>query len=102
MEKLEVGGNKVLLWWGNILTKWANKCVNKGKKLVVTNPTCKFHSPWVLIINFTVNVNDKYTLTLQGDYKEKYKEKGDEENPITVDEMFMLIRDGRDKWYLKS
>jgi hypothetical protein len=102
MEKLEIGGNTFLRKVGTYLTKVGTKWVNKGNKLVATNPTCKLHSPYLLVINFTVNNTDKYTLTLQGDYKERYKEKGTEDNPITIDEMFILIRDKRSQWYKKD
>jgi hypothetical protein len=113
MEKLEIGGNSLLLRWGNYLTKVGKKYIRKGSKLVITNPTCKLHSPWLLIINFTVNNKDKYTLTLQGDYKEKYKTISnnikdedinveDVQNPITIDEMFILIRGKREEWFLKD
>ena len=69
----EIGGNSIKLWLGNKLAKWGERLITKGSKLIVSNPTCKLHSPYLLVINFTVNNTEKYTLTLQGDYKERYK-----------------------------
>ena len=102
MDKLEIGGNALFRKWGKYFTKLGIKYTKKGEKLIVTNPTCKLHNPYLLVINFTVNNTDKYTLSLQGNYKEKYKEKGTEDDPIPPKEMFMLIRDKQDKWYLKD
>ncbi len=102
MSKMEMGGNALFRRWGNYLTKVGSKYLKRGNKLIVTNPMCKLHSPYLLVINFTVNNTDKYTLTLQGNYKDVYKEKGNEEDPITVDEMFILIRDKQNMWYLKE
>ena len=73
MEKLEIGGNALFRKWGKYFTKIGVKYTKKGEKLIVTNPTCKLLNPYLLVINFTVNNTDKYTLSLQGNYKEKYK-----------------------------
>lgn len=54
------------------------------------------------MINFTVNNTKKYQLVLQGDYKNKYKELQDAENPIENREMFLLIRGAVKSWYLKE
>ena len=102
MDKLELGGNAMLLKLGTKLTKLGAKYTNKGNKLVVTNPSCKLHSPHLLVINFTVNNTDKYQLTLQGNYKEKYKETGKEDNPISSGEMFILIKEHNKEWFLKD
>jgi len=111
----EIGGNQIKLLLGNKLAKWGEKLITKGSKLVISNPTCKLHSPYLLVVNFTVNNTEKYTLTLQGDYKEKYKEISnslkdkdvdsveDVQDPITINEMFILILEHENikKWFLK-
>ena len=102
MDKIEIGGNSLLLRLGNYLTKLGTKYITKGNKLVITNPTCKLHSPWLMVVNFTVNGVDKYTITLQGKYKDKYKEKGNTENPISNEEMFMIIRGKKNQWFKKD
>jgi hypothetical protein len=102
MDKLEIGGNKLRLRWGNYLTRVGAKHISKGEVLTVTNPTSKLHSPYLLVINFTVNNTDKYMVALKGDYKERYKEQVDGKDPITVDEMHILIKDKRTEWFLKD
>ncbi len=111
----EIGGNSIKLWLGNKLAKWGERLITKGSKLIVSNPTCKLHSPYLLVINFTVNNTEKYTLTLQGDYKERYKlisnslkenevdSVEDVQDPITINEMFILIlhHENTKKWFLK-
>ena len=105
----EIGGNKFLLALGSRLTKIGNSLVNlgksyidKGTKTIISNPTCKLINPFTLIINFTVDNNTKHQLVLQGDYKNKYKEFQDSENPIDEKEMFMLIKGSTKNWYLKE
>lgn len=102
MDKLEIGGNKLRLRWGNYLTRIGAKHISKGEILTVTNPTSKLHSPYLLVINFTVNNTDKYMVALKGDYKEKYKEQVDGKDIISVDEMHILIKDKRAEWFLKD
>jgi hypothetical protein len=98
----EIGGNKFLLSLGNYLTNIGKRLIDKGTKTIISNPTCKLINPFTLIINFTVNNNTKYQLVLQGDYKNKYKEHQDSENPITNNEMFMVIKSHTKEWYLKD
>lgn len=98
----EIGGNKFLLLLGNFLTKIGKSYIEKGTKTIISNPTCKLINPFTLIVNFTVNNSIKYQLVLQGDYKNKYKELQDSENPITNNEMFILIKSHTKKWYLKD
>ena len=102
MEKLELGGNSILLKLGKKLTKMGAKYTERGSKIIVTNPKSKLHSPHLLTINFTVGNTDKYLLTLEGNYKEKYKERNEETDAIPIEEMFILIRDKQDKWFLKK
>ncbi len=98
----EIGGNKFLLSLGNYLTNIGKRLIDKGTKTIISNPTCKLINPFTLLINFTVNNNTKYQLVLQGDYKNKYKEHQDSENPITNNEMFMVIKSHTKEWYLKD
>lgn len=98
----EIGGNKFLLSLGNYLTNIGKRLIDKGTKTIISNPTCKLINPFTLIINFTVDNNTKYQLVLQGDYKNKYKEHQDSENPITNNEMFMVIKSHTKQWYLKD
>jgi hypothetical protein len=105
----EIGGNKLLLILGSRLNKLGNSILNlgkryteKGTKTIISNPSCKLINPFTLIINFTVDNNTKYQLVLQGDYKNKYKEHQDSENPITNNEMFILIKSHTKEWYLKD
>ncbi len=98
----EIGGNKFLLSLGNYLTNIGKRLIDKGTKTIISNPTCKLINPFTLLINFTVNNNTKYQLVLQGDYKNKYKEHQDSENPITNNEMFMIIKSHTKEWYLKD
>tara|TARA_R110002020_G_scaffold306368_1_gene522339 strand:+ start:914 stop:1255 length:342 start_codon:yes stop_codon:yes gene_type:complete len=107
----EIGGNKFKLWVGSKLSKIGNKLVKQGEKVVISNPTCRLYNPYLLGVNFTVNGTEKYTLSVQGDYKLKYKQlsalttkDGEILNPIPAEEMFMVILDdsNRKKWFLKS
>ena len=98
----EIGGNSLSLSLGNKLTKWGEQLIKKGKKTTLSNPTCKLLNPFTLVLNFTINNNTKAQLILQGDYKERYKEFGTDDNPVGVDEMFILITSNQQKWYLKG
>lgn len=111
-EKIEIGGNSLLLWYGRLLARFSkyyenrsNKLIARGEKTVITNPSCKFASAFALVINFTVNNTDKYQLVTQGDYKDSYKEYKDKErddSPLGVQEMFILIKEQQDMWFLKE
>jgi len=98
----EIGGNTTSLWLGNKLTKWGDRLIKKGKKTIISNPTCKLLNPFTLMLNFTIDNNTKFQLILQGDYKERYKDFGTEDNPIGADEMFILITSNQKKWFLKG
>jgi len=106
---IKIGGNNLQLWYGKILTRISKyyerrgeKLIAKGSKTIISNPTCKLCNAFTIIINFTVDNKKKYQLVLEGDYKKKYKEEGTEENPITNQEMFLLIRSNQDRWFLKE
>lgn len=105
---LTFGGNRFTLWYGKLLarigeryTTRGSKLITRGNKIIVTNPTSKLINPFTLMINFVVDKN-KYQLVLEGDFKEKYKEFGNEENPIGNNEMFMIIKDKQKNWFLKN
>jgi hypothetical protein len=105
----EIGGNSLTLWlgkkhvkWGERLSKKGERIIKRGSKTIISNPTSKLINPFTIILNFTVDTNVKYQLLLQGDYKIRYKESGTDENPITTNEMFMLIIGNSKKWFLKG
>ena len=98
----EIGGDSFSLWLGKKFGKWSERLIKKGKKTIISNPTCKLHSPFLLVLNFTVDTNTKYQLVLEGDYKERYKDYTTDENPIGADEMFILIVGNQRKWFLKG
>lgn len=102
METDKIGGNKFLLALGNRLSKWGKRLVDKGTETTISNPSCKFINPFTLLVNFTVDGNKKYQLLLQGQYKDKYKEFQDSENPISEQEMFIIIRSHVNSWFLKE
>lgn len=118
-SRIEIGGNSILLWYGNILiriskmfsklseryNKRGDKFIERGKKIIITNPKAVLYNPFTLIITFTVNNKDKYQLVTQGSYKEKYKEVSENDNvdnPLTNEEIFYIIRINQDKWFLKK
>jgi hypothetical protein len=108
MSEMTISGNTLTKRWGEYLTRIGERYIKKGRKYVklgsdinITNPTSRLLTPYILVVNFTVNFTEKYTITTQFDYKELYKIKGSEDNPITMDEMFKVITHRRDKWFLK-
>jgi hypothetical protein len=77
----EIGGSSFHLWRGKINTKISNffqkradKLIKKGTKTIISKPSCKFINHCTLLINFTVNNNEKYQLVHQGKFTPKYKE----------------------------
>lgn len=117
-SRIEIGGNSLLLWYGNSLIRMSkmfsrlserynnrgDEFIERGKKIIITNPKSVLYNPFTLIITFTVNNKDKYQLITQGFYKEKYKEvsENNDENPLTNQEIFEIIRINTDKWFLKK
>lgn len=99
---LKLGGNKFQYWLGKKIQKWSNRLIENGRYKVVTNPSCKLVNPFTLLINFTVDGNEKYQLILQGDYKKHYKESEDFTPDISEKEMFMLINEKQQSWFKKS
>lgn len=101
-SSLKLGGNKFQYWLGKKIQKWSNRLIENGRYKVVTNPSCKLVNPFTLLINFTVDGNEKYQLILQGDYKKHYKESEDSTPDISEKEMFMLINEKQQSWFKKS
>ena len=99
---LKVGGNKFKYWLGKKIQKLGNRLIERGKYKVVTNPSCKLVNPFTLLINFTVDGNEKYQVILQGDYKKHYKESEDYTPDISEREMLMLINQKQQAWFKKS
>ena len=105
---LRVGGNSIKVWFGEILEsigkrwlEWGSKIITNNKPKFVTNPSAKLFNPFILVVSFTVDTNQKYQIVLQGDYKEKYKECENGDINLSEIEMFRLIDISRDKWFLK-
>jgi hypothetical protein len=105
---LSVGGNTILVYIGIILsgvgkwlTDWGEHVIMKHKTKMVTNPSFSLINPFTLIINFTVDVNDKYQIILQGDYKENYKELQENNFNLTENELFIIINSNRNLWFKK-
>lgn len=99
---LKVGGNRFKYWLGKKIQKWGNRLIESGKYRVVTNPSCKLVNPFTLLINFTVDGNEKYQVILQGDYKKHYKESEDSTPDLSEREMLMLINQKQEAWFKKS
>ena len=106
---LRVGGNTIKVWFGEWLEKmgksineWGTKTVTNNKPKIVTNPSGKLYNPFILVISFTVDTNQKYQIVLEGDYKEKYKECVDGAIELSENEMFMIINSNQPKWFKKD
>ncbi len=106
---LRVGGNSIKVWFGEFLESIGRKILDMGSKIVsnnnpklVTNPSAKLFNPFLLVVSFTVDTNQKYQVVLQGDYKEKYKECEDGMVNLTEREMFMIINSSREIWFRKD
>lgn len=98
----EIGGSPFLLKMGQRFNRWGENLTKRGTRTVISNPTARLLGPFVLKIDFTVDTTKKYQLVIQGDYKSRYKDFGTEESPLTTNEMFMLIVQSQNKWYLKT
>lgn len=106
---LRVGGNSLKVWWGDLLNSIGESFSNKGNSIIinnkpkiVTNPSAKLWTPFILVVSFTVDVNQKYQIVLQGDYKEKYKECENGEINLTEEELFMIINSNQSDWFKKE
>jgi len=99
---LTIGGRPLIHWLGKKIHNLGLKMISNNKPKVVTNPTCKLVNPFTLLINFTVDGNEKYQLVIQGDYKKHYKESEDYIPDISEKEIFIIINGGKDNWYKKE
>lgn len=106
---LRVGGNSIKVWIGELLEKMGNNISKSGNRIItnnnpklVTNPTCKLYNPFILVVSFTVDTNQKYQVVLQGDYKEKYKESTDGNIDISENDLFMIINQNQKNWFKKD
>jgi len=86
----------------NYFSEQGNKIMQKNKDKIVSNPSAKLFNPFTVVINFTVDNNEKYQILLQGDYKQKYKESEDGTFNLTEVELFDFIESYRDKWFKKE
>jgi len=105
---LSVGGNSILVFLGKQITKLGTYLSEKGEKMVarnktkyVTNPTATLVNPFILIINFTVDINEKYHIVLQGDYKQNYKDSQDGAINLSEEDLFMIINNNQPLWFKK-
>jgi len=101
-DKLYYGGNKFYFWLGNLLKKYSDSLIRKGKVKIITNPTAKLVNPFTIIINFVVDGNEKCQLVMQGDYKDKYRESDDGVPNIGEHELLLTINSYSEKWYKKE
>lgn len=108
-SKLYIRGNVLKFKIGELFLKISNffsiqgdKIIQKNKEKIVTNPTAKLFNPFTMVINFTVDNNEKYQILLQGDYKQKYKESEDGTLNLTEVELFDFIESYKDKWFKKE
>ena len=106
---LKVGGNTLKVWLGkklvdisNSISKFGENVTSTNQPKLVTNPNAKLVNPFTLLINFTVDTNQKYQIILQGNYKEKYKESEDGIPNIQEDELLMIIADSQNIWFKKE
>lgn len=106
---MKMGGSSIKVWIGRQMERiskniyeFSTKLVLNNKPKLVTNPTSKLLNPFTLVINFTVNSNEKYQILLQGDYTQKYKESEDGQLNLTQDEIFFLISENEKMWFKKS
>jgi len=105
---LRVGGNSIFVFIGKQISKLGNFLVMNGDSIVaknktkfVTNPTATLINPFTLIISFTVDVNEKYQIVLQGDYKKDYKDAFEGGIDLTEEEMFIIINQNVQTWFKK-
>ena len=120
-----VGGNSIKVWIGSFikkigdsLSKYGQSTIETNRTKYVTNPTSKLYNPFTLVINFTVDVTDKYQIVIQGDYKQKYEDAVRSNLPqdtivdvkpiltedaiiLTEEELFMIIYQNQKSWFKK-
>jgi hypothetical protein len=101
-DKLYIGGNRFYFWLGNLLKKWSDRLIDKGRVRIVTNPTAKIINPYTVIIMFLVDGVNKYQLIIQGDFKERYKNSEDGMIDIGENELLMTINSKRNNWFKRD
>ena len=113
---MRVGGNSIKVWlWdlfsgtgtrfekiGNNMSEYGKKMSLRNKPRAVTNPSAKLINPFTMMVTFTVDVNDKYQIVLQGDYKQNYKDCVDVLMAISETEVFMIINAHQKEWFKKD
>jgi hypothetical protein len=107
-SKLSIGGNSGLVFLGEQLNELGKVLLNMGEKIItnnktkyVTNPSAVLINPFILLINFTVDVSDKYQIVLQGDYKKNYKDSYEGNINLSEAELFMIIKTNKPLWFKK-
>ena len=107
-SKLSVSGNSVLVFLGKQFRGLGKFLFDKGEKMIsdnktkyVTNPSAVLINTFILLISFTVDVNDKYQIVLQGDYKQNYKDSQDGNINLSETELFMIINTNKPLWFKK-
>jgi hypothetical protein len=101
-DKLYIGGNRFYFWLGNLLKKWSDRLIDKGRVRIVTNPTAKIINPYTVIIMFLVDGVNKYQLIIQGDFKERYKNSEDGMIDIGENELLLTINSMRKNWFKRD
>ena len=76
--------------------------IERGKVRKICNPSSKFINPFTILVQFSIDYKENYQLILQGDYRNKYKELGTDENPISEQEMVMLTKQNKHLWFSKN
>lgn len=113
---MRVGGNTPKVWFWNFIARLGDNLVSIGRSIKasgeqkslqnrpisVANPSAKLINPFTMLITFTVNVNDKYQLVLQGDYKENYKDSVDGAINLLDEKIFMIINEHQKEWFKKD
>lgn len=99
---LRVGGSPLIWKIGKMINKWGEKIMTRNKHLNVTNPTAKLVNPFTMIINFTVDITEKWQIVIQGDYKKLYKESDENIPDIGTRDLFIIISENRKLWFKKD
>lgn len=113
---MRVGGNTLKVWFWNSFANLGLGLQNLGLRIenigkerslknrakVVANPTAKLINPFTMIVSFTVDVNEKYQIVLQGDYKQNYKDCVDGAVSIAEENLFLIINQHQKEWFKKE
>lgn len=96
------GFGSSLEWLGNTITVFGKQKSLENRPKAVTNPSAKLINPFTMMINFTVDVNEKYQIVLQGDYKQNYKDCVDGAVNILDENLFLIINQHQKEWFKKE